>query len=39
MRAYRKEIVNKNSYEVKGVSLPVELILWPIRLNLKSKIC
>jgi glycosyltransferase involved in cell wall biosynthesis len=37
MRAYRKEIVNKIPYEVKGVSLPVELILWPIRLNLKVK--
>ena len=36
MRAYRKEIVNKIPYEVKGY-LYVELILWPIRLNLKVK--
>ncbi len=37
MRAYRREVINKLPYEPKGVSLPVELILWPIRLKLKVK--
>lgn len=37
MRAYRKRIINTLPYEVKGVSLPVELILWPLRLNYKVK--
>lgn len=35
MRAYKKEVVKKIPYKVEGVSLPVELILWPIRLGLK----
>ena len=38
MRAYKKNIINNLPYEVKGVSLPVELLLWPIRLKYKSKI-
>lgn len=37
MRAYRKSILNKLPYKVEGVSLPVELILWPLRLGLKVK--
>tara|TARA_A100001035_G_C27715584_1_gene469327 strand:+ start:304 stop:984 length:681 start_codon:yes stop_codon:yes gene_type:complete len=35
MRAYRKEIIEKLPYLPISVSLPVELILWPIRLNMK----
>ena len=38
MRAYRKTIVDNLPYEVSGVSLPVELLLWPIRLGYKIKI-
>ena len=37
MRAYRKSILKKLPYKVEGVSLPVELILWPLRLGLKVK--
>ncbi len=37
MRAYRKQIIKQLPYEIKGVSLPVELILWPIRLKKKIK--
>ena len=37
MRAYRRSILKNLPYQVKGVSLPVELILWPIRLGLKVK--
>lgn len=37
MRAYKKIIINKLPYENKGIALPVELILWPIRLKLKTK--
>ncbi len=37
MRAYKKIIINKLPYENKGIALPVELILWPIRLKLKIK--
>ncbi len=37
MRAYRKNILKKLPYKVEGVSLPVELILWPLRLGLKVK--
>ena len=33
MRAYKKKIINNLPYSKKSVSLPVELILWPIRLN------
>ena len=35
MRAYRREIIEKLPYSALSVSLPVELILWPIRLNMK----
>jgi glycosyltransferase involved in cell wall biosynthesis len=35
MRAYKKIILNKLPYDDRGVSLPVELLLWPIRLNYK----
>ncbi len=35
MRAYKKEILDKLPYNPKSVSLPVELILWPIRLKMK----
>ena len=35
MRAYKKNIVQKLPYSKKSVSLPVELILWPIRLGYK----
>lgn len=35
MRAYKKEIIKKIPYKIEGVSLPVELILWPIRLGFK----
>lgn len=34
MRAYKKEIIKLLPYNKKSVSLPVELILWPIRLGL-----
>ena len=37
MRAYNKKIIKNLPYEVKGVSLPVELILWPLRLGYKVK--
>ena len=37
MRAYRTSILKDLPYKVEGVSLPVELILWPIRLGLKVK--
>lgn len=33
MRAYRKDIIRKLPYDKTGVSLPVELILWPLRLK------
>jgi glycosyltransferase involved in cell wall biosynthesis len=35
MRAYRKSIITSLPYNPNGVSLPVELLLWPIRLNYK----
>ena len=35
MRAYKKEVLKKIPYKIEGVSLPVELILWPIRLGFK----
>ena len=35
MRAYRKSIITSLPYNPDGVSLPVELLLWPIRLNYK----
>jgi glycosyltransferase involved in cell wall biosynthesis len=35
MRAYKKEIIKKIPYKIEGVSLPVELILWPIRLGFR----
>lgn len=35
MRAYKKEVLKKIPYKIEGVSLPVELILWPVRLGLK----
>lgn len=35
MRAYKKDIINKLPYLPISVSLPVELILWPIRLKMK----
>ena len=35
MRAYNKSIISNLPYNPKGVSLPVELLLWPIRLNYK----
>ena len=37
MRAYNKNIIKNLPYEIKGVSLPVELILWPLRLGYKVK--
>ena len=37
MRAYRQSIISNLPYEKKGVSLPVELILWPLRLKYKVK--
>ncbi len=37
MRAYRKNIIKLLPYKVEGVSLPVELILWPLRLNYRVK--
>lgn len=37
MRAYRSKIIKTLPYKVEGVSLPVELILWPIRLGLNVK--
>lgn len=37
MRAYKKKIIGNIPYLVDGVSLPVELILWPIRLGYKVK--
>ena len=37
MRAYRKDILKDLPYKIEGVSLPVELILWPLRLGLKVK--
>jgi len=37
MRAYRKNILKDLPYKIEGVSLPVELILWPLRLDLKVK--
>ena len=37
MRAYRKSILKNLPYKVEGVSLPVELILWPIRLGMRVK--
>ena len=37
MRAYRSKIIKSLPYKVEGVSLPVELILWPIRLGLNVK--
>ena len=38
MRAYKKEVVQNLPYDCKGVSLPVELILWPLRLKKNIKI-
>ena len=38
MRAYRKDIIHNMPYNNQGVSLPVELILWPIRMKKKVKI-
>ena len=35
MRAYKKNIIKRLPYSPKSVSLPVELILWPLRLRLK----
>ena len=35
MRAYKKSIIPLLPYNPKGVSLPVELLLWPIRLKYK----
>lgn len=35
MRAYKKNVISKIPYLKKSVSLPVELILWPIRLKYK----
>lgn len=35
MRAYKNKIIHKLPYSKKSVSLPVELILWPIRLGYK----
>ena len=37
MRAYKKNIIGKLPYKVDGVSLPVELILWPLRMGMKVK--
>lgn len=37
MRAYRQSIISNLPYEKEGVSLPVELILWPLRLKYKVK--
>ena len=37
MRAYSKSIIKNLPYEIKGVSLPVELILWPLRLGYRVK--
>ena len=34
MRAYRSSIIKKLPYYSKSVSLPVELILWPLRMKL-----
>lgn len=39
MRAYKKSILQKLPYNPKSVSLPVELILWPIRLKMKVLFC
>lgn len=35
MRAYKKNIISRIPYLKKSVSLPVELILWPIRMKFK----
>jgi len=35
MRAYRRSVISNLPYNPNGVSLPVELLLWPIRLNYK----
>ena len=37
MRAYKKNIISKLPYKIDGVSLPVELILWPLRMGMKVK--
>lgn len=37
MRAYRKNVISKLPYKVEGVSLPVELILWPLRMGMRVK--
>lgn len=39
MRAYKRNIIEKLPYNPKSVSLPVELILWPIRLRMKVLFC
>jgi len=38
MRAYRKSLIDRLSYDMNGAALPVELLLRPIREGYKVKI-